>query len=286
MSTFLDLHALCEEASIGFPSNMMYCLADHAGMSGLHRQLVRWDVPWLSLFQGTAEQTALSAAPLLFALPFRSGEVHERFLRWLAENGTYSSSILLLSSPSSLDTLCSQLARRLHGRISDGMEVLLRYFDPRVFESLLSVLSEQQAGEFLSPADCWWYPNRSGQLIRRESVYGIDTFVSPLQLAAAQEFTMLDASEIDVVEGRLRTMYPDLAVRVNAPEREMFLRRQIAAANATGIVSTTDVTLYCGLAVLHGERFASVSPWREILAKAKTQSVRFSDEVLALDDEI
>ena len=285
MSTFINLHALCEESSIGFPSNVMYCLADHAGMPSLHRQLVRWDVPWVSLFQGTVEQTDLSVAPLLFALPFRSCEGRERFLRWLNENGSYTSSMLLLSSPSGLDTLCSQLARRLHGRISDGMEVLLRYFDPRIFESLLSVLSEQQAIEFLSPADCWWYPNRSGQLIRRESVYGIDTFISPLKLAAAQEFAMVDASEIDVVEGRLRIMYPDLAVRVNPAEREVFLRRHIASANATGITSTNDVTLYCGLVILHGECFASVSPWREILAKAKTRSVSFSDEVLALDDE-
>ena len=286
MSDFLDLHAVCKESNIAYPSNVMYCLADHAGMPGLHLELLRRGLPWASLFEGTTEQGALSAAPLLFALPSPDGEGKERFLRWLAEHGTYTSSMLLLSSPAGLDALRSQLARRLHARITEGMDVLLRYFDPRVFESLVSVLDEQQSRTFLSPADCWWYPDRSGKLIYCQSTYGHDAFVSPLYLEAAQEFAMLDASEIDVVEGRLRGLFPDLAIRVNAAGREQFLRRQMAAAKATGIESTNDVTLYCGLAILHGEQFADVSPWREMLAKVRTGSAVFSEEVLVVEEQL
>ncbi|WP_312515186.1 DUF4123 domain-containing protein [Massilia sp.] len=286
MSEFLDLQAVCEESNIAHPSNVMYCLADHAGMPGLHRQLVHRGLSWASLFETTTEQAALSAAPLLFALPSPDDETKEGFMCWLAEHGTYTSSILLLSSPFGLDELCSQLARRMHARITDGMDVLLRYFDPRVFESLLAVLDEQQASTFLSPADCWWYPDRSGKLICRQSVCGIDAFVSPLQLAAEQEFAMIDASEIDVVEGRLRGMFPDLAIRVNVAERELFLRRHMAAAHAAGIESTNDMTLYCGLAVIHGEHFADSSPWREILAKVRGNSAVFSKEVLAYEEQL
>jgi hypothetical protein len=286
MNSFLNIHAVCNESDQTYSSNLMYCLADHAGMPGLHQQLVRRELQWASLFQGTTEEAALSVAPLIFELPTKNYDNNRSFLRWLTEHGTYTSSMLLLSSPSDLETLRCQLTRRLHARITDGMDVLLRYFDPRVFESLLSVLDVQQASAFLSPADCWWYPNRSGQLIRRQSAWGIDEFLSPLHLDAEQEFAMLDANEIDVVEGRLRSMFPDLAIRLNVEKREHFLRCQIAAARATGIESTNDTILYCGLAVLHGENFAKISPWREILENMRINKLNFSEEVLAVEEKI
>jgi hypothetical protein len=64
------------------------------------------------------------------------------------------------------------------------------------------------------------------------------------------------AYKIDVVEGRLRSMSPDLAISLNVEKRENFLHCQIAAAHVTGIESKNDTILYCGLAALHGENFA------------------------------
>ena len=60
----------------------------------------------------------------------------------------------------------------------------------------------------------------------------------------------------------------------------------MAAAKATGIESTNGVTLYCGLAILHGEQFADVSPWREMLAKVRTGSAVFSEEVLVVEEQL
>lgn len=97
---------------------------------------------------------------------------------------------------------------------------------------------------------------------------------------------MLGASEINVVEGRLRGLFPDLAIRVNAAGREQFLRRQMAAAKVNGIESSNDVTLYCGLAILHGEQFADVSPWLEMLARVRTGSAVFSEEVLVAEEQL
>ena len=114
-------------------------------------------------------------------------------------------------------------------------------------------------------------PNSSSAVIaiaakagRLQSAWGVDVFLSLLHLDAAQEFAMLDANKIDVVEGRLRSMFPDLAIRLNVEKHGQFLCCQIAAAHAAGIASTNDTILYCGLAILHGENFSEISPWREI----------------------
>lgn len=277
MNDYLDLQAFCRAAGDAYPNNSLFCLVDHAGMPGLHRQLVQTGIAWTSLFQGSAEEVALPAAPLLFTLD----PAHTRLLQWIAEHGTYTSSMLMLSSPISLHELRDRLARRMSARISDEMHVLLRFFDPRVFEALVEVLDEEQRTLFLNPADCWWYPDRSGQLVSRPASHAADEIVSPLELSAAQEFALLDASEIDQVATQLRSMLPDAYIRMRPAQRVDFLKRQIAAADRAGVVATHELALYCGLALLHGDEFAHTSPWREILVQVGKGSVSLVDAVAA-----
>lgn len=279
MSDYIDLQAFCRVATEAYPSNCLFCLADHAGMPGLHPRLVQTGIAWTSLFQGSAEESALPAAPLLFPLE----PAHLHFLEWIAEHGTYTSSMLILSSPLGLDALRDRLARRMRARISDEMDVLLRFFDPRVFEALVNVLDDEQRRRLLSPADCWWYPDRSGQLLSQPSTCVTDEFDGRLELSAAQEFALLDASEIDQVAEQLRAMLPDTYIRMNPAERIGFLRRHMAAAGNLGVVATHEVALYCGLALLHGEEFADRSPWRDILVQVGQGSSSFVDAVAAYE---
>lgn len=116
---------------------------------------------------------------------------------------------LVFSSPTALEPLGARHAGRMYARVSEGMGVLLRYFDPRVFESLLAVLEERQRSDFLNPADCWWYVGRSGSLLRQCAQYAaMDPNIS-LELSASQEFALLDASEIDQLAAHLESMLPD-----------------------------------------------------------------------------
>jgi hypothetical protein len=246
-------------------------------MPGLHRQLVQAGIAWTSLFQGSAEEAALPAAPLLFTLV----PAHARLLQWVAEHGTYTSSMLMLSSPIGLHALRDRLARRMSARISDEMSVLLRFFDPRVFEALVGVLDEEQRTLFLNPADCWWYLDRSGRLVNQSARYAADEMAGPLELSAAQEFALLDASEIDQVAAQLRSMLPDAYIRMTPPQRVGFLERHIAAAEKAGVVATHELALYCGLALLHGEEFADTSPWRDVLVQVGERSVSLVDAVAA-----
>lgn len=272
---YLDLHAFCRSAADIHPGNGLFCLADHAGMPGLYRHLVQSGVVWTSLFNESREERALSAAPLLF--PLVSSNLH--FLKWLEEHGTYASSMLMLSSPLGLDQLGDRLARRIRARISDEIDVLLRFFDPRVFEALIAVLDEEQRCRLLDPADCWWYLDRRGQLRTQPAQHVSEDIFVPLELSAAQEFALLDASEIDQVAAQLRSMLPEAYIRMAPVQRIAFLERHMVAADAAGVVATHEVALYCSLALLHGDEFAHLSPWREILAKVGLESISFVDAV-------
>lgn len=283
LNDYIDLKSLSREAAATHPANQLYCLADHAGMPGLHAELMRASVPWTSLFAVSHEEAALEAAPLLFPLDDEARKAHSRLLQWVAQHGSYTSSMLMMSSPLALDELGRRLARRIQARISENMDVLLRYFDPRVFEALVPELDAGQSGAFLGVADCWWYVDRTGNLVPQRAAYdAADSFDSPLVLSAPQEFALVDASEVDQVAAQVRATVPDLYMRMGAPQRVTFLRRQMAAANTAGIVATQEVALYCGLALLYGEEFALASPWPEVLAQVRA-GTRFSDAIDTLD---
>lgn len=284
-SQYLDLNQFCEEAAASYPSNRLYCLADHAGMPGLHRELVRRRIPWISLFEGSKEDAALAVAPLLFALHAGGVQAESGLLRWVSEHGTFTSSILLLSSPLAMEELTRPLTLRMRARVSEDMDVLLRYFDPRVFEALLEVFTPSQREAFLGVADCWWYVNRRGEVVRQPAeAETCDTFESPLLLSASQEFALLDRSEIDQVASQLRLLMPDHYLRLNGARRADFLRRHIDDAKAAGIDSTHELSLYCGLALLHGDDFALAPHWQRLLADVRARHVDFAEAVAALEE--
>lgn len=281
---YLDLSQFFDDAIARYPSNRIYCLADHAGLPGLHRELVRADVQWKSLFEGSKEEAALQVAPLLFPLTDSGSQPGSKLLRWLSEHGTFTSSFLLFSSSLTVDELGAALLLRTQARISEGMDVLLRYFDPRVFEALMAVLRPSEKKIFLGVADCWWYPNRSGKLVQEiAESEAVDTFESPLLLSATQEFSLLDMSEIDQVASQLSDLLPAPSLQLGGARFE-FLKRQMMDAKAAGIESTHELTLYCGLALLHGEDFASSATWQPLLADVRNRKIKFTEAVAAVEE--
>lgn len=277
MEDYIDLAGLCAVAMGDYPGNRLYCLVDHAGMPGLHRTLLGSTSSWSSLFNGSSEEAALSAAPILFPVAGTGEPANDGLLLWIAKHGTYTSSLLLLSSPLGLDALRKRLAFRLYAQVSEEMNVLLRFFDPRVFESLLTVLEEPQRAVLLNPADCWWYCDRGGVLRRQACIHAEADL--RLSLSAAQEFALLDASEIDQVSAQLQSMLPDAYLRIGAGSREAFFRRHMAQASAAGIAATHEVALFCGLALLHGESFMHTPYWQTVLANVRAGSASFVDAV-------
>jgi hypothetical protein len=280
MTKNLDLHAFASRLTAESNALPLYCLVVHAGMPGLHRELVRTGSEWRSLFGGTREEGALSVAPLLFCID----PLKRSILTWVAEHGTFASALLFVTSPLAIDPLASRLAQRLDARISDDADVLLRFHDPRIFEQLLIVLSAHQRQEFLCCANTWWYVARTGELHEVSAKFqSTDAFIPPLLLSASQEFALLDASENDQVIEQLSAAMPDLYSELLPPQRYDFVTRHVTAARQWKIASPYELALYCAVALFIGDNFASVPMWDEILQKVSAGEIRFADAVAQTD---
>lgn len=246
-------------------------------MPGLAKMLDRSKVPYSSVFDDTKEESALSVAPILFKLSDVASENHGGLRRWIEEHGSYTSSMILFTSSLLRDEVVRRLRIRLNAIVSENMEVLLRYYDPRVLEAMLNVLSDVQLQDFLSIADCWWYLNRQGALVKIASDFSQDDmFTSPLRLTEQQEFLMLDASEPDQIADQLQKMMPDIFHNLSISLRYDFICRNASRASAIGISGTYEVALYCGVALLHGEDFSSLPQWAEVVGKVQHRAIKFS----------
>jgi hypothetical protein len=214
-----SIRDVCASHAATHPDEFFYLLVDHAGMPGLQRKLTHTNVEWASLFEGTTQANALSVAPLLIRIGSSSQRLcGDVFLSWVCERGAYSSSLIIVASQLTIRELSVRLTARLDAKISDDMDVLLRFFDPRVFEQLVRCLTDEQRNVFLSPASFWWYVDRRGELQAVQAQFSNDeSFVSPLILSSPQEHELVDASEPDQVEEQLRLWLPNEFSRLSPP---------------------------------------------------------------------
>lgn len=251
----------------------LFALVDHAAIPGLANKLTRVKVPWISLFEGSRDEGALSVAPLLFPIGVnqKSPQQTELF-NWIGQRGTYSSSLLFLMSPLSMVELSCGLARRLDAALPDEMDVFLRYFDTRVFESLLSVLSELQLRHFLSIGSSWWFCDRFGKLRHVSGSYTAhDSFVQPMVISSLQEAELLDASEADQVAELLLENVPREFSALTPGENFEFIIRHMTAAKLFGVQTTHEHAIYCTLALLNGENFIIEDKWTRALQDFKNK---------------
>jgi hypothetical protein len=196
------------DAILGLGStDTLYGLVDHVGMPGLTKKLTQAGAQWISLFDGSKEEGALLAAPILFKIENDGGRKLPRvFLDWVGEHGTYTSSMLFLTSSLPMPELARRLALRLDAVLPEGVDVLFRYFDPRIFEMLRDVLSIEQRQGFLGVASNWWVVDRRGVLQKIVAKFSEkDDFDAPLKLTVQQERNFLDSSEPDQIAQLLQS---------------------------------------------------------------------------------
>lgn len=248
--------------------------------------LIQTNADWISLFEGTKEANALSVAPLLFRIEVDPRNLrHGGLLSWIGERGTYTSSLMFLASPLSLRELARRLTERLEGIISENMEVLLRFYDPRIFEQLLLVLSDEQRSDFLCAASCWWYVDRRGDPQAVHSEFSnTERFTSPLILTASQETELVDRSEPDQVDEQLRLSLPNEYALLALPLRHKFITDQMAAGRHFGISSTRELSLYCSLALFYGSNFAERSNWSSTLIEIQAGKRNLTETVAGLTE--
>lgn len=285
MSVRIDFRAVAEALLAAHPMSSVYFLLDHAGTPGLHRRLRGSTVPWSSLFEGSQEANAVQVAPFL-VLAGSKGRLRmfRHLFRWIGENGTYSSSVVMLTSPLDMATLRHRLAARLDLRLSENMEAMLRFYDPRVLESLFRILPGEQAGAFFSPAESWSYVDRAGKLVSVATVFDAqENFNAPLVLGEKEEFALLEACEIDQVLDLLRQNVPVLMATLPVAEHSTFVDRAIGTAKQYGFDSVYKFSLYAAVGLSQGEAFVNGPQGRQFLENLKQDDFDSHDKSEMLD---
>lgn len=262
------------------PNTNLYLLVDHAGIPGLDRKLRGSSVEWANLFDESREIGAFAAAPVLILVGSSSVlSLNSFFMRWISAKGAFTSNLILLASPQSIDIVKKRLIARLDVKLSEGMDAILRFYDPRIIEQLSKILSSQQCGKFFSPGHQWWYVNRKGELADVASEFRVvDEVDSQLFLSQYQEEALLDALEPDRILYLLLETAPQLEPKL-PPDRYEFVAAKLAAARDFGIASTVDFTLYCMAALLCGINFESHPYWNKALAEVHMKRITFSQAV-------
>jgi hypothetical protein len=285
MSARIDFRAVAEALLAAHPTSSVYFLIDHAGMPGLHRRLRNSSVQWSSLFDGSKEANALQVAPFLV---LAGSEGRLRMFRdlftWIGGNGTYSSSVVLLTSSLDMASLRHRLAARLDATLSENMEAMLRFYDPRVLESLFRILPAEQARTFFSPAESWAYVDRAGKLVSVATAFDAEeSFNAPLVLGEKEEFALLEACEIDQVMDLLRQNVPALMATLPLADQFLFVNCAIGMARQHGVDSVYKFSLYAAVGLSQGDAFVNGSHGREFLENLKQNDVNFQDKSEMVD---
>ncbi|MFS2018279.1 DUF4123 domain-containing protein [Massilia sp. CT11-108] len=284
MTRFLDLQDFAKGSIAENPANL-YFLLDHGGLPGLYRQLARTSTTWVSLFEGTAEVNSLAVAPIL-VLAGSDGAVRLPLglCKWISESGTYSSSLMMLSSPLEIGQLKDRLKARLNVCISGDMDAMLRFFDPRVFESLMGVLDAEQAKVFLSVARKWWYVDRSGAIRSVDSMFNdVASADEALNLSASQEFALVDSCEPDQVLNGLRENASSYLENLDVARQYEFVVSNINEAKSFGLRSLNDLILYNVAVLTVGKSPANESQWSNLMNAVEMEPSKFSELVMCLE---
>jgi hypothetical protein len=253
-------------------------------MPGLHRQLLASSAEWSSLFDCSREANALQVTPFL-VLAGSAGQLRmfRHLFKWIGAHGTYSSSVVMLTSPLDITTLRDRLAARLDVRLSENMEGMLRFFDPRVLESLVNILPAEQAELFFGAAETWRYVDRSGKLVNFNTKFDSqNNFSAPLILTQRQESALLDACEIDQVLSLLRENFPTLLRAIPLVDQPTVVSESIGMAKQRGVESVFKYSIYTATILRYRKRFAGGAQRERLLEELKRDD--FDPERLSIFD--
>ena len=282
MNTYVNIKAAAEEMLRAHPSSNLYLLLDHSGLPGLHSKLSKSSLEWVSLFDCTLEENAIEVAPMLVLIGSSGNlKISRLFCEWIGEMGTYASAVMMMASPLSLAPLSKRLSDRLDVRLTEDMPAMLRFFDPRIFESLQKVLNAEQLASFLSPAEAWQYVDRGGLLVHIASNFNIEeSFSVPLVLSQKQEDKLLNLSEVDQVLDLLQSTLPTIMATVKPAARHAYVVEKVELAKNLGVNSIFKLAIFVLGFLMEGEEFTKKSSWNSFLEKQKQGESELDGNIL------
>lgn len=231
-----------------------------------------------------------TVAPVLVQLPEMAlTSAKNNLLLQFLQQWRWANAFIYLESNHPFYVLTKALSKRMHVQLSDAQDMLLRYFDTRIFASLLDVLASSQRSRFLEVAEVWHYPNRDGMLVsvqksnNNASLIEQDAFISPLILSAQQEFKMLETSETDTMVSLLLSQHETPLNTMNPFQQHSTVDSLLNAARTYGITQFNEQSMFCIVGLALGTTFYNHEPWASGLMQVKNQGLRLSQFLSTLE---
>lgn len=256
-----------------------YLLVNQAAWNA-HRTVIRdlRSLPRQALLGQGGDACEDGATPFVIRIDGRPDEgARARPLHAVCQTGQWACALHLIDSPLPLQGLAHALSERCLARLSDGQEMLLRYFDTRVLAAMCDVLRPTQMQDLVSCTSAWWFANRGGEWASMNVLGwpGEERFQAPWQLSLEQEHALLDASEADAMIDLLTRQGQPALLALPYGERYPAIRELLAQGKAWGLDGITDLSAYCTLGLSQGRTFSQAEPWQSALQQVREGRMPF-----------
>ncbi|WP_233235290.1 DUF4123 domain-containing protein [Bordetella sp. LUAb4] len=236
------------------------------------------------LFEGFPEREAGDSGPILFAIDDLSKE-------WVAQIDLvdlHRPCFSVLRSALAIDALQRHLQRFLFADIGEGIEVLLRFYDPRSLPSILTVLDVQWYATLVRPVTKWVYRgcHQTWQEVPLDC--GNETPAPaklPLSLSQAQ---LDDLERFDEPHRILSELCDQETITAEEPYADRYLdfRRRYDRAVAFGLSPEASRKTFCSMSYMRGEHFYQHDEIRSAILSSVRQGVLLAPELYSIPESV
>jgi hypothetical protein len=233
-----------------------YVLIDSAQAENSHLQLEKWQIPFVSLFEGTPEESLLEIAPLLIPLSDLSAVPLEKVCKWAMKLAERTPCLSWMASTLATESFADHLRNFHTVKLSEGQTMMMRWYDTRILAVWLGCLTPAQAQQFTGGMLCLQCVNRFGEstALYSAEIPGPPPGALPLgepliTLSDKQYGVLVDAGETDVLVGHLRRVITDETNKLPARLLFEFVAKYQQRAIQAGVDDIDRQTQYVLLAL-------------------------------------
>lgn len=275
-----DKHTLC-------------LILDGAQIEGSHQKLDRWNISYLSLFDGTPEESLIEIAPLLISTAGLSADQKLKLFTW-AEGLAYQFPLLSWVESALPAIELAQHLRNFHVvGLSEDQTMLLRWYDTRILPVWLACLTAGQSEAFAAGVVNWSYVDRTGQTSSLVSTpipaaLPLAPALSEpmIVLSDAQYAVLVDAADLDVLIGHLRRVIPDETKQVPKGLLTSFVSKYQQQAVQAGLHDIDRQTQYVLLALYTSGKAMDQAELKAFMKKPPQSLDDFNKGLQALSDAV
>lgn len=238
------LSAWLREQTSVFPNNRFYALLDGAQIEGLPFKVKSMAPEAHGALFGVLGKTSLEKVG---GWLLEINDEDPRGWDWTCREALHQPAVLWLQSPLCLADLLGLLAPRMNAKLTRGPEVYLRYYDPRIFTNLVSILLPAQA-PFLAMAPRWLWLDHACQRCVLETPLDLKAaraFEPPLVIDSEQEKALLDGSLPYEVMAILNAEAPEVLEAIPKNSQYGLLNQGVNRAQAQGAHRLSDLVGVC-----------------------------------------